>query len=487
MGASAGTSSSGRSPGWNKTGRHLRTFAVFYLALLCAVFTIIVYYPGYMSPDSVAQLSRARNGVADNTFPPLMDYIWAVTDKILPGPAGMLILHNGVFWFSLALIAFITIARLVWQIVFVLLAGFWPPTYGSIGTIWKDVGMQIFLLAALAAIFYAHYHRRLWPLAVSAVCMFVAAGYRHNGVAALVPMYVLVILGFAALVPERIPRLDAVVRKHNLKRGFYVAAYLVSLGITLKAVDFVYTYRVSDTKLWAHALVFDLAAISVQQNTNYLPRCADPGNQITVADLKGMYSPLHANSLIDPSCRRGLGIPNPSQKRIVACGLTEAQARDLQLRWFTVVLDNLGSYLRHRLIIAGKLFVVEARQPWYPYITGIDANPFGLKVKPSPLNSAVMRIIETSAFRTPLYSAWIYYVIVGVCLAVSFLWDFAYARAVQLLAASVCLYWLSIFFFGMSGDFRYNIWALTCAYLCPALLFAGRGRKTDASSLAREH
>lgn len=454
--------------------QHFQYFAVFYFALLCAIFTVVVYYPGYMSPDSVAQLGSARTGVVDNVMPPLMSYIWAVTDKVLPGPAGMLILNNAIFWFSLASISFLVLARTVWRLAFVSFAGFWPPTYGSIGTIWKDVGMQVFLLAALAAILFARRRRRIWPLFVSSIFMFVAAGYRHNGVAAVVPMMALVILELKTLLPERLRRLDAALRKHALGLAFYVGVYVVWLGIIMQALTFVYTFRVSDAKLWSGALIFDLVGISVQQNTNYLPPYYDPDGQLTVSDLKGIYSPLHANSMIDPGSRKMLGIANPSEKSIRMIALTPAQAQDLQMRWFTVVVDNFGSYLHNRLITAGKLLVVEEHQPWYPYVTGIDANPFGLKFQPSLLNSEVMKIIQMSAFSTPIYSAWFYYVIVALCMFASFFWDFAYAHAIQLLAASVFFYLLSIFMFGMSGDFRYNVWALTCAYLCPVLLCAGR-------------
>ena len=132
-------------------GSHLSRFSTFYCALIFAIFTVLVYYPGYMSPDSVEQLRQARVGVTRNIYPPLMAYIWSATDKIIPGPAGMLILHNIVFWTSLAIIAFTVIRRVYWQVVFLFAAGFWPPTYGSLGTIWKDVGMQVFLLAAIAA------------------------------------------------------------------------------------------------------------------------------------------------------------------------------------------------------------------------------------------------------------------------------------------------------------------------------------------------
>jgi len=454
---------------------HLRRYSIFYFAQVCAWFTVLVYYPGYMSPDSVAQLMQARFGVNSNVYPPLMDYIWHFTDKVIPGPAGMLILHNIIFWHALALIAYVTIRRPTWRFVFVALAGFWPPTYGSLGTIWKDVGMQVFLLFGLALILYAHYLRRMWPLWISFICLFVAGGYRHNAIAAAVPMIVLIVVELSRLLPHRQARLYRMLKVRGALRAFYVTVAIGSMGVLAVTLGVVFTYHVADVKLETTALVYDLVAISVRQNTNYLPPYYNPGGTITVDDMKGMYSPLHVNSLGDPSIRTFLHVANPSPKAIaIVQTLSDSQARDLERRWIAAVLDNFGSYMEHHRILAEHLLVVKPNQPWYPYVAGIDPNPFGLTFKPSRLNKEVMSIIEGSAFRSPLYSAWIYYLVVALCVAASFLFEFEYARTVQMLAVSSYLYFLSIFMFGMSGDFRYNIWMLTCAYICPVLLLMGR-------------
>jgi hypothetical protein len=342
--------------------------------------------------------------------------------------------------------------------------------------------MQIFLLAALAAIFYARYRQRVWPLFLSFLCLFVAGGYRHNGLAAAIPMVVLGVMEFASLVPSRLPRLHAIAQKHRLKPAFYSALSLFCIILLLKALSFVYTYHVQDVKEWF--LILDLVGISVEQNKNYLPRYLNPNGEITAKDLKGMYSPLSASSVFNPSCRKMLGIANPSDKAIGIRVLSATEARDLTDRWVEAVLDNFGSYLHNRRITAARLLVLDTYHPWYPYVTGIDPNPFGLQFQPSSLNSAVMRVIRASAFRTHLYSAWMYYVVVLACCFISFLWDFAYARTVQFLALSTFLYLLSLFMFEASGDFRYNIWALTCAYICPILLCAGRTRKTSCQGSA---
>ncbi len=137
--------------------------------------------------------------------------------------------------------------------------------------------------------------------------------------------------------------------------------------------------------------------------------------------------------------------------------------------------------MHHRLAITYQLLVLDRASRG----TRISAGSIRIRSDSSftrrGSNSEVMKIIQASAFRYPLFSAWVYYVIVAVCFVISFLWDFAYARTVQMLAISSYLYYLSIFIFSMSGDFRYNVWMLTCAYICPLLLLAGRTRRTSTT------
>jgi len=288
---------------------HTREFAVFYLALLCAVFTVLVYYPGYMSPDSVVQLSQARFGVTTNVYPPLMDYIWSVTDRILPGPAGMLILHNMIFWTALASIAYMVSGSQIVRLLFPVM-GLWPPTFGMLGTIWKDVGMQAFLLATVAAVLAASYYRRLRFLLLAAVLLFIAAGYRHNALAAGVPLLILGVLEFSVLLPPAFPRPVAWLRERGLTRAFYFLSGIAVALVMSICLDFVNNYHLQDARLWSAAMVHDLAGISVQRNQDFLPPYINTG-RLTVEQLKHMYSPLHANSLYSPPSRTFLAIPDP--------------------------------------------------------------------------------------------------------------------------------------------------------------------------------
>ena len=447
---------------------HLSTFCVFYVALVLMIFTIVVYYPGYMSADSVAMLQMARTSVTNNVYSPLMSYVWRITDWFVPGPGGMLILQALLYWLSLALIACSAGAGRILGILFIC-TGLWIPTFALQGTIWKDVGMQGFLLMSVALALLGRRLGRVWPLLLAVVCLFFACGYRQNGILAAAPMLIVVLY-----YSSRVIRLPSRWTDDRLAPAIYTGAGFTILGVFLGGLWCLNSYKITDGKLWSAALVHDLVAISVFQNTNYLPPYINPNNALTVEDLKHMYSPLHANSLFLPESRKFLGVPDPSPDKAMTYRLTDKEARDLQFYWLTTVLDHFGSYLHHRSLMAERLLVLMPRQPWYPYITDIDPNPYGITFHRSRLNGWVTIVTQYAAFSTRLYSAWMYYAVVTVCAFISFFWSFKHALVVQCLGASVWLYFVSIFMFGMSGDFRYNIWALTCAPLCVFLLCCGR-------------
>ncbi|GEM_PF-2516685 len=442
------------------------------LAAACLIFTVAVYYPGYMSPDSVAMLSQARTGVTSNVYSPLMSYVWRVCDHVLPGPGGMLIFQNLVYWLSLAVLAASATANRLLRCLFVA-SGLSIPNFAMLGTLWKDVGMEGFLLATVAASLSAWRLRRVWPLAAAATGLFFACGYRQNAVI-LAPAMIAIMLYCLSRFHTPPPK----IRNNGLLPAYYAGLGIGVLAALLLPLHLLNNYKIQDARLWSAAMIHDLAGISVFQNANYLPPYVNRDG-LTVSDLKHMYSPLHANSLFVPSSRKILGVENPSDKAL-SYTLTDAEARDLPFYWFTTVVDHFGSYLHHRLLIASRLLVLRTGQPWYPYINGIDLNPFGLTFHRSRLNAMVNRITEYAAFATPWYSAWAYYVIVTLAAVVSFFWRFRYAWIVRWLTASMWLYFLSIFVFGMSGDFRYNIWALACAPLCVFLLLCGA--RPDAAS-----
>src|SRR5438270_9612044 len=64
------------------------------IVMLGITFTVYCYYPGNMSSDSLDQYTQGRTGMFNDWHPPVMSYLWSLMDKVIPGPAGMLIFNN---------------------------------------------------------------------------------------------------------------------------------------------------------------------------------------------------------------------------------------------------------------------------------------------------------------------------------------------------------------------------------------------------------
>jgi hypothetical protein len=147
--------------------------------------TVMCYYPGYMSDDSIKQLTQARSGHFTDWQLPLMSGVWSGFDALIPGPLGMLIFHNLMFWLGLTLLVRQALARRLWSYPLILAMGFFPPILALLGTIWKDVGMASALLLACSLLFQAQQRQRGLAWCAAQLALFYASGVRHNAVVAV--------------------------------------------------------------------------------------------------------------------------------------------------------------------------------------------------------------------------------------------------------------------------------------------------------------
>ena len=109
-------------------------------ATLGLLFTALVFYPGYLTWDSAYQWWQVRHHVIDPAHPPIMVWLWMLTNLVLPGPGGYFLFQLGVYWSSLALFVSSLQLRPFIATLLVLVLGFWPPLWGLSLHLWKDVG-----------------------------------------------------------------------------------------------------------------------------------------------------------------------------------------------------------------------------------------------------------------------------------------------------------------------------------------------------------
>ena len=429
----------------------MQRFAPWIAAFLGLLFTILCYFPGYLSNDPLAQLAEARRGVFSEWHPPVMALVWRPLDMVWPGPAPMLLFHNLIFWTALALLVTHSPIPKPKQPWWVLGFGLWPGVFALIGTVWKDVGMTSSFLLAVALILILPERRSALGKAITVagilISLFYGVSCRHNAVTALPP--ILFLLAFT-------------LTRHFGKAvvgtlGLFLVVLALSKGASKILVKEAGSYPIN-INLQA-VLIHDLAAISLRNNEMLIPEYlfSGPKKELTLDTLRGRYSPDNVNPLLslqfDPQSDRFQFTRN------------EDEARALKTQWTRAVLSHPFSYLRHRYDVYRKLTSFFTRGVCYPFHTGIDEpNPFGFHFERNLLNRAMLGILlflqNSFFFRTSLYLA----ILLGL-MALSVKRNWNVKPFVLCIGASGLFYAAPYFAIAGSCDYRYCWWAVICTMM----------------------
>lgn len=167
--------------------------AVCMLALL-----VIVFYPGYMSPDSISHLEQAT-GVAHLTdwHPPVMTRLWGFLIRVTGHISSMLIFQLMLLvaaMFMLSIIVYRHTRNRVWalSIYMILLL---PNIVNIAGVIWKDVQMAFSLTLAVLLIWFIISSKKslgrvaMYGIVGLTLLLILYAGIlRHNALFAVLPI-----------------------------------------------------------------------------------------------------------------------------------------------------------------------------------------------------------------------------------------------------------------------------------------------------------
>jgi hypothetical protein len=420
---------------------------------------VLVSTPGFMSPDSVNQLQQARSLAFTDDHPPLMALLWAGTDALVPGPFGMLLLFNAVYWG--ALVACLRHFPLPpWpRTAGLVIAGFLPPLYVNLGVIWKDILMQGALVAVLASSLWFMRTRRTSALVSAVFWSAIAIGSRHNASAAVWPL-----LALTAAAHPRLASLSLVRRATAALATSLIAVVCVHQALTL-------TFRpiARETHFWQTIALFDLAGMSVERNEVLFDRDVGALREGATLDVivREFSSRDHVNMY---RCRK------KGCRALLAYVQDREKLTLLARNWSRVVREHPLDYLKHRVSVYRHVIGLEA-QPvvTFPIIT---RNPWGYALQPSRVRDVAVDILD-SLLPTPLFSPWVYLLL---CCATLALGGAVVARGgsalLLALSASGLFYHATFFFLACSPDYRYSLWTMMCGvlaiYALPGALRASR-------------
>ena len=423
--------------------------------------TLATFWPGYMSVDSLVQLGEARTHQYNDWHPPVMSWLWSLVDSVIPGPQGMLILHNATFWGGLALIARNSL-RSAFGALAVLAIGFLPPMFGLLSTIWKDVAQGAMLLCGFALLQHARMHNSRWALWAALPPLAYGTLVRHNGFFAALPLTLW--WGWLAmkLYASRWTR-----RWTVTGAALLVALVLLSIGVTR---------ALTGGKSMHHQqviLLHDLVAISLERHQNLLPDYLQKSpHPLSLERLALMYDPGNTVWLW---CCEGPRIP-----------LTQdpTQNRQLLRQWFKVVSQNPGVYLRHRWKTVCSQFGIASAVVAYPFHHGIDPNSFGLSFRPGRWNTWVMAELETTK-NSFLFRGWVYVVATVAFMVLSRLVRPRNFGMALVLGSSGLLYAVTLFPIDLASDFRLIWWTAVVGWVLPLIVFSNTQEATEPARASR--
>jgi hypothetical protein len=411
--------------------------------------TLYLYYPGFMAWDSTEQFAQVMSGRILNWHPPIMVYLWRLTNAVIFGPGGMLILHAAAYWTGLVLIAAAALRRPLPRVALVLVLGFFPPVFGLLGTVFKDSGMTAFLLLAVGltladrdAIREAEAGgRRPNPLVVGAAlaCAFYAAAVRVTGLLGVVPILWLL----AGRRGGSGRRRAAVSGALTLVFAGGIAGFH-ALGATPMP------YRAA-VPLW------DLAMVSLASGRVLIPEEAVRGGRLDLAGLRRITQPWRC-SFHDPH----------GALEVSFHFLDPAGANRVTEQWLRAIRQHPGPYFDHRARVTRRL-MVDPEPKLVHRMWSIPSQEVPVEFHARPGFPSVHRALA-AAGRSLLYQPWIY--LLGALVAVLGALRLAGppASVVRSLAASGVLSVAPLPVIAPSIDLRYSIWLIVATLLSLALL-----------------
>jgi hypothetical protein len=405
-----------------------------------------------MSYDSLYQYEQVLgNAQLTNLHPPIMIYLWRLTNHVVAGPGGLLLLHQLIYWMSLFLFAGI-LSRNWWkQTLMILAIGFFPPTFLISVHIWKDAGLMTAFMMGVSLLLRAKETKRNAYALFSLPFFLYGLAVRHNSILATLPLIFL----FSEIY---INNSRMIIKTNKLKIGLGAVVLIALLSVS----NFFNTYHAKKEDPWGVLIPWDLAAISVYQNKMQMPEYLiideRDSPQEAFNKIKANFDP-HRNFTLDPVIRT---LTSPES------------ANHLKRDWYGIVSKNLSAYLHHRWIVSKTLFGFFTKV-YYASHNTIDKNRYGFHLYHE--NSSIYRqiLIASASFEnTIFYKAWIYLVvsalIAGAATIAGPFRDHAISRESALLAISSFLYAIPLVVLAPCCDFRYNCWLIMGAIMSFLLL-----------------
>jgi hypothetical protein len=428
--------------------------------ILLATWLVVVLYafPGYMNWDSAEQLSAARHGRYHDFFPPFMSFEWHWIERLIRGPAGMLLLQTWLFVWGVYKVLATRLAPRAAAIAGAVVCLF-PPVLTPMTVVWKDAQMAGYLMAGFALALQP----RRWQRVLGVALLVMATAMRYNTPAAIAPLC-LVVCGTWGF------------RRRLVAFG---AAVALCLGIVGGAAALNALISTGHANPWVRTTaVWDIAGTlcrADRMSDAELDQLLAGTGHIATRDIQGklctVYTPRFYLDVTQGDDH--FFTDPPTQSEVAARG----QA------WWRVVREHPGAYLGHRVNVMAEVLGLTDDRVWEPVCQTVNPNEARVAelhhdFKLSSVQYGLGRLFVRLG-KTPVYRVWVYAVLALIFLGYALVRRDGFVLGVL---GSGLLYELSLFVASPSVDFRYSHWMIACTCIAIAIVFVERYLSGTASS-----
>nr|WP_078945542.1 hypothetical protein [Streptomyces azureus] len=421
------------------------------VAAVCCLGTILVFAPGYLSPDSLDQLRQARGQTPlTDWHPPVLSLVWRALIAVTGSFASMAVLQSVVLWAALWVLAW-----RVWELtasragsLAVLGLGAAPFVLTFVGVVWKDVHAAFALLATCAVAFTGLRlrDRRVRPavrwglLWLGVLFLAYAMLVRKNAFVAAIPVFVMLVLALWG-APGR--------------RTWVTCTAALVAALVVPAVAISLFARPLQTKQGAQIMIDDLVHVLKV-------------DELRSADVPpGLRDRLVAAA---QECRRVGALSDAywACYERPADGL-RGDSDEITSLWLREMSGHVPHYLQYRL----RLFASLLFETGYPYHPGVSRNDLGIEVAHPRLEDMLDTYVTgmTTDVRW-LFRGW-FWLAVALVLAIR-PGKGTFSMPVRALGISSAAYILGYLPIMPATNFRYVYWPALACSLGLLLLWLGR-------------
>jgi len=314
---------------------------------------IITFWPGVGTWEVLQFALQRKLPVMNDWKSPFVASIYWLSDDLFKSTGPILLVQQALFWSGLAMLAE-SIFRRVWQqMLFILAIAALPPIWITEIMLWKEAWTLSFLTLGMGAtLAFLRKNRTIFAI-IALLSAILLTATRPNALPLALPTLYLIAQTFAGKTSRA---------GKNQRRLIIGVVFAIFIGATL-GVNWMLNHRGKQRcHIWHHALLWDLAAISLVEKKMLIPdEFRKSGQAGSMARVQQYFTYYNSDPLF---------FNHNSPLKLHGTAWTSCAERPplgtLVKSWRNAIIAYPGTYLHHRLLyLVHLLGIPDMSENWW--------------------------------------------------------------------------------------------------------------------------